>query len=53
MPTLQQLIPDIDVLLALPPEELASAVMQVARSQMQNGLVNLSISHSAPSPPGT
>ena len=38
MPTLQQLIPDVDVLLALAPEELALYVLQVAKTQLQNGM---------------
>jgi uncharacterized protein (TIGR02391 family) len=38
MPTLQQLIPDPEVLLALAPEELAPYLLNVARSQMQNGI---------------
>jgi uncharacterized protein (TIGR02391 family) len=38
MPTLEQLIPDINVLLALTPEELAPAVLEVAKSQLQNGM---------------
>jgi hypothetical protein len=37
MPTLQELIPDIDVLLALAPEELAFALLRMAKSQLQNG----------------
>jgi hypothetical protein len=41
MPTLQQLIPDVDVLLALAPEELAAPLLSVAKSQLQNGMVNL------------
>jgi hypothetical protein len=40
MPTLEQLIPDANVLLALAPEELASAVLKVAKSQLQNGMFN-------------
>ena len=40
MPTLEQLIPDINVLLALAPEELAPAVLEVAKSQLQNGMFN-------------
>jgi uncharacterized protein (TIGR02391 family) len=40
MPTLEQLIPNVDVLLALAPEELASSVLQVAKSQLQNGMFN-------------
>lgn len=40
MPTLEQLIPDVDVLLALAPEELAPAVLEVAKSQIQNGTFN-------------
>lgn len=38
MPTLQQLIPDPEVLLALAPEELAPYLLSVARSQLQNGI---------------
>lgn len=40
MTTLEQLIPNIDVLLALAPEELAPALLQVAKSQIQNGMFN-------------
>ena len=36
--TLEQLIPNIDILLALEPEELAPAVLEVAKSQLQNGM---------------
>jgi hypothetical protein len=38
MATLQQLVPDVDVLLALAPEELAPYLLQVAKSQLQNGI---------------
>jgi uncharacterized protein (TIGR02391 family) len=38
MPTLQQLIPDVDALLALAPEELAPHLLQVAKTQLQNGI---------------
>jgi uncharacterized protein (TIGR02391 family) len=41
MPTLQQLIPDVDVLLALAPEELAPHLLAVAKSQLQNGMIHL------------
>lgn len=40
MPTLPQLIPDIEVLLALAPEELGWHVLEVAKSQLQNGTFN-------------
>lgn len=40
MPTIQSIIPDVDVLLALPPEELAESLLKVAASQMQNGMFN-------------
>jgi uncharacterized protein (TIGR02391 family) len=40
MPTLQQLIPDVDALLALAPEELAPYLLEVAKSQLQNGIFN-------------
>lgn len=40
MPTLEQLIQNVDVLLALSPEELAFGVLQVAKSQLQNGMFN-------------
>jgi hypothetical protein len=39
MPTLQQLIPDVDVVLALSPEELAPYLLEVAKSQLQNGII--------------
>ncbi len=38
MPTLQQLVPDVDVLLALAPDELGGIL--VARSQRQNGVIS-------------
>jgi hypothetical protein len=38
MTTLRQLIPDVDVLLALAPEELAPHLLEVAKSQLQNGM---------------
>jgi uncharacterized protein (TIGR02391 family) len=41
MPTLQELIPDPDVLLALAPEELGAFLLKVAKSQLQNGVVSL------------
>jgi uncharacterized protein (TIGR02391 family) len=37
MPTLQQLLPDVDILVALAPEELAYYLLDVAKSQLQNG----------------
>jgi uncharacterized protein (TIGR02391 family) len=42
MTTLLQLIPDVGVLLALAPEELAPALLEVARANQQNGMVHLS-----------
>jgi uncharacterized protein (TIGR02391 family) len=36
----RQLMPDIDVLLALAPEELAPLLLQMAKSQLQNGVFN-------------
>jgi len=41
MTRLSVLIPDVDVLLSLPPEELSFYVLQAARADMQNGLVHL------------
>jgi hypothetical protein len=41
MSTLQQLIPDVEVLLALSPEELAPYLLEVAKSQLQNGTVDV------------
>jgi len=38
MPTLPQLVPDADVLVALPPEELAMSVLVAANSGSQNGM---------------
>jgi len=38
MPTLQQPIPNVDVLPALAPEELAPYLLEVAKSQLQNGI---------------
>jgi hypothetical protein len=43
MATLQQLIPDVEVVLALAPEELAPYLLQVAKSQLQNGIVHPAI----------
>jgi uncharacterized protein (TIGR02391 family) len=40
MPTLEDLIPNVDVLLALAPEELAPTLLQVAKSQLQHGMFN-------------
>lgn len=37
MPNLDQLIPDVDALLALAPEELAPHLLEVAKSHLQNG----------------
>ena len=42
MPRLTDLLPDANLVLALQPEELAKAVLQVARSRLQNGTVHLS-----------
>lgn len=41
MPTIQQLVPDVDVMLALSPEELGGVLLKVAKSQLQNGMVHL------------
>jgi uncharacterized protein (TIGR02391 family) len=41
MPSLTELIPEVDVLLGLAPSELAEAVLAVARSRIQNQLVSL------------
>jgi hypothetical protein len=41
MPTLQQLVPDVDVLLALAPEELGGILLKVGKSQLQNGMISL------------
>jgi hypothetical protein len=38
MPTLQELIPDVDVLVALAPEELGWYLLRVAKSQLQHGI---------------
>ncbi len=40
MPTLQELIPDVQVLLALEPEELAPYLLRVAKSHLQNGMIH-------------
>jgi len=37
MPTLQDLLPDVEVVLALQPHELAPYVLEVVKSQMQHG----------------
>ena len=39
METLNSLIPDVDVLLAMEPEELAPVLMRVAKQQMQNDMI--------------
>jgi uncharacterized protein (TIGR02391 family) len=39
MVTLQQLVPDVDVLLALAPEELGGILLKVAKARLQNGLI--------------
>ena len=39
MPSLPELIPDVDYLLGLEPEELASYLLVAAASQRQNGLI--------------
>jgi uncharacterized protein (TIGR02391 family) len=47
--TLQSLIPDVEVLTTLAPEELAETLLQLARSNLQNGMFhpgNLAISYS-------
>jgi uncharacterized protein (TIGR02391 family) len=41
VPSLPELIPQADVLLGLAPSELAEAVLTVARSTIQNGMVSL------------
>lgn len=40
MPLLQQMIPDVDVLLALQPEELGMYVLEAAKTNSQNGIVS-------------
>lgn len=40
MPTLTSLIPDVDVLLGLAPQELAEVVLQLAKEHRQNRLVH-------------
>ncbi|HVW74763.1 MAG TPA: TIGR02391 family protein [Rhizomicrobium sp.] len=40
MARLEQLIPDPEVLLALAPEELAPRLLEVIKSQLQNGMIN-------------
>jgi uncharacterized protein (TIGR02391 family) len=40
MTTLKSLVPDVDVLLALAPEELAPILLKVARSQLHDGMFN-------------
>lgn len=37
MPTLFEIVPDVDVLLSLAPEELGKALLRVARTNLQNG----------------
>lgn len=41
MPNIQTLLPDADVLIALPPEELAPILLKVAASRTQNGMFEL------------
>ena len=41
MAILQDLIPDPDVVLGLPPEELGMYVLEVAKTQLQNGITNV------------
>lgn len=41
MATLTSLIPDVDVLVALAPEELAEVVLRLANERRQNGLTHL------------
>lgn len=41
MSTLISLIPDVDVLVALAPEELAEIVLQMAHERQQNNLIHL------------
>jgi hypothetical protein len=41
METLRDLLPDVDVLVGLPPEELARYLLRLARSNLQNGMFNL------------
>lgn len=38
MPTLKSLVPDVEVLLSLAPEQLAPILLKVATSQLQNGM---------------
>jgi uncharacterized protein (TIGR02391 family) len=42
MPLLQQMIPDVDAVLALQPEELGMYVLEAAKTNMQNGIVSMS-----------
>ena len=41
MKTLKSLIPDVDVLVALPPVEIAEVVLGLAHERLQNGLIHL------------
>ncbi len=41
MTTLQKILPDVDVLLALAPEELAPYLLEVIKTQLQNGMCTL------------
>jgi len=41
MPLLQQMIPDVDAVLALQPEELGMYVLEAAKTNMQNGIVSM------------
>jgi uncharacterized protein (TIGR02391 family) len=40
MPTIQTMVPDVEVLLALAPEQLAEILLKVAASQMQHEMFN-------------
>jgi uncharacterized protein (TIGR02391 family) len=41
MNTLKSLIPDVDVLVALPPEEIAQTLLGLINERLQNGLIHL------------
>jgi uncharacterized protein (TIGR02391 family) len=48
VPTIEQLIPDVQVLLALAPEELAPYLLQIAKSQLTNGMFGISVRQHVP-----
>jgi uncharacterized protein (TIGR02391 family) len=48
VPTIEQLFPDVQILLALAPEELAPYLLLVAKSQLTNGMFGISVRQHVP-----